>query len=46
VCALELMEELIELFQSKFGVDCLTFVTLIQEVHLEVNEALAIGLDE
>ena len=40
------MEELIELFEGKLCVDCFTFITLVQKVHLQVNETFSILLDQ
>ena len=43
--ALEFVEELVELFESEFGVDGLAFVALAEDLHLHVDEALAVVLD-
>ena len=43
---LKLMEELVELLQGELGVHGLTLVALIKQVHLQVDEALPVLLDE
>jgi hypothetical protein len=45
VGTLELVEELVELLQGELGVHGLTLVALIQQVHLQVDEALPVLLD-
>ena len=45
VGALKLMEKLIELFKGKLCVYSLSFVFLVQQIHLEVNETLTVALD-
>lgn len=45
VGTLELVEELVELLQGELGVHSLTLVALIQQVHLQVDEALPVLLD-
>ena len=40
------MEELIELFQTQFGIDSLSFIFLIEQIHLKLNKALSIALDQ
>ena len=42
---LKFMEKLIELFKSELGVDSLAFVTFVEHLHLDMNEALSVVLD-
>ena len=42
---LELVEKLIKLLQGKLCIDGFFFVFLVQELHLQVNEALTVVLD-
>ena len=43
--ALKLMEKLIELFKGQLCVDGLSFIFLVQQIHLEVDETLTVALD-
>ena len=45
ICSLELMEELIELVQAQLHVYALSLILLVKEVHLEINDALAVRLN-
>ena len=45
MCALQLVEELVELLQRQLGVDGLALIAFIQQVHFQVDEALPVVLD-